>query len=380
MILAFVPQDMFNEHSKRYEEVVSSGFVEIIKINKEKNLKRTFSWFITKKLLQGKRLFFHVLRENPTSVISWRRLPIVGSRIRYVLEYEGDMPSEYLYQNAYIEGLRPPETPPPELCRPYQNMLDVQTVHANKADGLILMSQEQIDLWETRLGRSIKACWLPTLADTSRIFFSQDKRFVIRERLGVSGRLVAVYAGNVICKWQRLEAMCEFIARFKESLPSIWFLALVRFDDLDMAWEAIARHGLDERSTVLHVGPDEMADYLSAADLALFLRHDHLMNRVVTSGKLGEYLATGLPVITTGANAEVLNQFIRETGAGVFILDSLAVDPQFIEQFKALAAHSGDPEWRGWLAGKMAERFGGANDPMNAYPAFVRDICATDTI
>ncbi|MCM1983006.1 glycosyltransferase [Lyngbya confervoides] len=373
-VLAFVPEALYIEHQERYQEVVSAGLTKIVRVPSESKLNRRVLLFFLNEAFFTKGVLVHVLRTDPSPVIRLKQWPIVGKKIRYVLEYEGDMPSECVYQSAYVESPRPPVEPPLELRPVYDNLLHSQQNHVRQADGVVLMSQEHVELWESRLKNQLKACLLPTLADPKRIYFDEHKRSEIRTQLGLSDRIVLVYAGNVICKWQRLDAMCRFIARLAEQIPNVWFLALVRLDDLQLAKAAISRHGLEQRSTIKHVTADVVADYLSSADLAIFLRHIHPMNLVVTSGKLGEYLAAGLPVITTGANAAIINKFIRESQAGLFIDDSLPINESIIAELDALLDRSQKPGWRVELSLKTAECFGGENDPFRTYAPFIRKI------
>lgn len=373
-VVSFVPEDLYTEHEKRYQEVVSAGFTKIVCVPSEIETDRAVYRFFLKQLILNKRILIHVLRVNPDPVIRLRKVPLLREKIRYVLEYEGDVPSEFVYQAAYIENPRPPFFPTPELQPAYENMLSCQCGHVQQADGVVLMSQEHVELWESRVNKKLRSICLPTLADPDRICFSEHKRQSIRISIGISDRLVLIYTGNVICKWQRFDAMCQFIAQLVERIPKIWFVALVRLDDLQLAKEAISRHGLDSRSTIGHVTADLISDYLSAADIALFLRHRHPMNVVVTSAKLGEYLAAGLPVITTGANTEVINEFIRERCAGIFLADSLPVNDQLISSIFSLLQRSKQPGWRDELSQRTAGRFGGENDPYRAYVPFIRDI------
>jgi glycosyltransferase involved in cell wall biosynthesis len=98
------------------------------------------------------------------------------------------------------------------------------------------------------------------------------------------------------------------------------------------------------------------------------------MNQIVTSAKLGEYLAAGLPVITTGANAEILNDFIRRREAGVFVADSLEVTTAFLQELEALLVRSRDNGWRERLSRAIREAFAGPKDPLQAYVRFMCSI------
>ncbi len=372
--LAVVPEGLYREHRARYEAAVESGFAKVFRVPTEATVNRRVARFLAWQALRRGRVLVHVLRCDPTPVIRLRRWPGMASKIRFVLEYEGDQPAELVYEAAFVEDPRPPEAPPSELKQTYNSLLAQQLAHARESDGMVLMSREHIDVWENRLGRSIQACCLPTLPDPSRIRFEPEARTRIRSRLGLTDEVVFAYAGNVVCKWQRFESMCRFVGRLTEWLPSARLLALVRVDDLEMAREIATRCEVAERSTILHVPPEEVAGYLSAADAALFLRHTHTMNLVVTSAKLGEYLAAGLPVVTTGANASVVNEFIRSRRAGVFVPDSLTIDDRTQAHLAHLLRSSADPAWRGGLSEATSDWLGGENDPFPKYVTFIHGI------
>jgi len=369
-ILSFIPEPLYQEHRFRYDEILSAGFTKIIRVPHENLINRAVLKFFVKETLRHKVLV-HVLRTDPEPVIRLRKWPLLGRRIKYVLEYEGDIPFEFLYHAAYLESPGPPSSPPPELKPVYDNLLRIQKFHVQEADGLVLMSHEQIALLETRIGISIRACRLPTLADPNRVGFDGNQRKKIRNDLGIEDRLVLIYTGNVISKWQRLDAMCRFVAQLSERVPKLWFILLVRIDDLHLAGEAVQKYGLENRSTVQFVDTDKVPDYLSAADVALFLRHLHPMNLIVSSGKLGEYLAAGLPIITTGANSEIFNQFIRNMHAGIFVDDSLPVNDELIEELEKMQERGRNPGWRSGISQKTAEQFAGKNDPFRAYTSFI---------
>lgn len=369
-ILSFIPETLFQEHHARYKNILSEGFTKIIRVPHVNLTNRAvLKFFLTESIHH--KVLVHILRTDPAPIIRLRQWPILRKRIMYILEYEGDIPLEYLYQNAYLESPRPPSDPTPELKDTYENLLRTQIFHAQKADGLVLMSHEQIALMEARLGRSIRACWLPTLPDPNRVRFDDNQRDNIRNTLGIEDRLVLVYIGNVITKWQRLDAMCQFVAQLSERIPKVWFLLLVRIDDLNLAKEAVKKYDLENRATVQFIDAKEVPDYLSASDFALFLRHIHPMNIVVSSGKLGEYLAAGLPIITTGANSEFFNQIIRNMHAGIFVDDSLPVNDKLIEAIEILLENSRYPGWRSQVSHKMEEQFSGENDPFQVYTSFI---------
>lgn len=79
-----------------------------------------------------------------------------------------------------------------------------------------------------------------------------------------------------------------------------------------------------------YVKYEEVACYMSAADLAIIFRENNIVNKVASPVKFSEYIYSGLPVISN-KNVEVIKQYIEETGYGLLInsvddISSEAVD------------------------------------------------------
>lgn len=287
-------------------------------------------------------------------------------RFRGLVEFEGDglLESDYLARHPYKDGFYD------QAIRVGARYGREQVGQARKADGLVLMSEEHIRLWEERLGYRPNAVAMPALFDPTRMRFDPTERAAVREALGLFGRTVLVYVGNVFCSWQRFGAACRLTARLASRDERVVLLALVRAEDHQIAAEFIARYAIGDRARLVHVPPERVHAYLSASDLGLFLRADHPMNRIVTSAKLGEYLACGLPVVTTGVGA-LYHAFVRETGAGVFI-DPAVLDRSQDLAILALAQRSADDAWRAALSRSAAATFAGGDGPLAAYVRFVK--------
>ena len=374
--VSFVPERLFSKHVDRYRAAQKSGYMEIVRVRSEAAVNRALFIFFAWRLLTGRRVVAHVLRCDPTPLLRLRKVWLLGRRLRIVLEHEGDQSAEYVYDRTFSEDSLPAEEPPAELRATYQAMFNEQAAQVTQADGLVLMSDEHVSLWENRLGHTVRAVVVPTLFDPATPGFMPEARTQVRAELGIADKAVLVYAGNVVCKWQRFETMCRFVARLQRQRESVWFLGLVRMDDLGLANDIVARSGIAAISTIVSVPSMEVMRYLSAADVALFLRHEHSMNTIVTSAKLGEYLAAGLPVISTGANANVLNRFMREQGVGLFVPDTLELPADFAEQFAHLLTRAGHAHWRQAVSAATLRRFSGAGDPLKKYCEFIRELAA----
>jgi glycosyltransferase involved in cell wall biosynthesis len=136
---------------------------------------------------------------------------------------------------------------------------------------------------------------IPCCVDTDVFRPCEDRRREIRGLLDSRFDRLLVYSGS-LGSWYRLDDMLEFFRVASEELPSLGFLLLTPQPAVAVA--AARRLGLESRVRGLAVSPDEVPRYLAAADAGIcFL--GKLESKVASSPtKYGEYLASGLPVIT----------------------------------------------------------------------------------
>lgn len=374
-LLSVVPKSLYNENYDRYSRLEKNSYVELIVVPSSVVASFYLFAFILQEILKSNKLSIHVLRSSPWPIVFFKVFPFFKSKLYYFQEFEGDSYSEFIYSKEYCEFPRPPEKPSGLLNKVKSNIiLNLEKIQVLVSDGLILMSDEHVKLWSFRLKKSIKASLLPTLADPKLVWFDQEARAEIRNKYQMTDSLVLTYTGNVICHWQRREEMCRLIKRLSSDVPNIRFMAIVRSDDLVVMQESIKRHGIVDLTILLSVDHGQVYKYLSAADLALFLRHEHTMNKVVTSGKLGEYLSAGLPVLTTGSNADVLNKFIRSVNAGCFIDDSLEVNAPVLDYLYAINKDKDNLHKRRSICNATHAKFGDLENPFDSYAQFVKAI------
>ncbi|MEO2036204.1 MAG: hypothetical protein ABGZ35_29370 [Planctomycetaceae bacterium] len=338
--LTVVPDELWDQHESRYTDPEICSHVQSLRCGDIRTAHAILRRFLARQLFINKRVIVHVLRQDPGPVLSLKSIPFLGKRLRVIIEHEGDVPSQLLYENTVRTHLQQDtDCVSNDLQTRITQSMTSQTSEIAQADGLVLMSDEHIDLWKERMGNALPgAVSLPPLGPQPA--FSQEARHRLRTSLGFDDKFVVVYTGNVVCSWQRFEETCNFIATLARTISNLQFLAVVRLDDVILAENIIEKAGLGRRGHVTSVAHEEVADFLSAADAGLFLRHQHRMNKVVASAKLCEYLASGLPVISTGANSEFANRFLRDRGHAVFIRDTLPVDAEISTMIAGLAAIS----------------------------------------
>ncbi len=374
-ILSLVPRNLYEKYHEHYDKLVRDGNLELLIVPGNNFHTLYLLRFLVFKIVKKQKVLIHVLRSSPWAIILLKFFPFFKSHLFYVQEFEGDTCSEYIYAKEYKESPRPPEQALSIINKIKSNiLLGLEKIQVFKADGLVLMSQEHASLWQSRLKKSLHISILPTVADSTTVWFDANSRNKIRNALKIDDFLVLTYTGNVICYWQRREAMCHFVAKLYQKEPKIHFLAIVRKDDTLLMTESLKKYGIEQITTLISVDHSEIYKYLSAADLGLFLRHNHTMNKVVTSGKLGEYLSAGLPVLTTGNNADVLNQFIHNQKAGYFIDDSLHITEELVTYIKRLISEKDNNEIREKICLEAKNVFDGEATLFSEYAKFIKSL------
>ncbi|WP_306331916.1 hypothetical protein [Vibrio injensis] len=374
-ILSLVPKSLYEQYHEHYDKIVRDGNLELLIVPGNKFHTLYLLRFLLFKIVKKQKVLIHVLRSSPWAVVLLKCFPFFKSHLCYIQEFEGDACSEYIYAKEYKESPRPPEQASNTINKIKSKiLLNLEKIQVFKADGLVLMSQEHASLWQSRVKKSLHISILPTVADSTTVWFDKHSRNKIRSTLKIDDFLVLTYTGNVICYWQRREAMCHFVAKLYQKEPKIHFLAIVRKDDNLLMSESLKKYGIEKITTLITVDHSEIYKYLSAADLGLFLRHNHTMNKVVTSGKLGEYLSAGLPVLTTGNNADVLNQFIKKHKAGYFIDDSLNVTEDIITYIRYLINEKNSSEIREKICLETKNVFDGEINQFSEYVKFIKSL------
>jgi len=155
------------------------------------------------------------------------------------------------------------------------------------------------------------------------------RREQARERLRLDSRMVIGYLGSAAA-WQQADAIVEAFSQIVCRLPEAHLLVLTpdigAFEKLLAANEVPA-----SRVTLLSLGHSEVPDYLPAMDVGVLLREESVVNRVASPTKFAEYLASGVPVLTT----DVLEHFarlVRSEGVGI-VWHAPRPDAQELEEF-----------------------------------------------
>lgn len=186
-----------------------------------------------------------------------------------------------------------------------------------KVDYIICQSSEMKEyLCNEYSVPSSKVCVYRCGVDNSLFFINPGKRKEIRALLGFEDKdVVFVYSGG-LHSWQRVSESIDIFERYHTINPESKLLVLTGSSNelLTLLKEKMIDNS-DNHILTRCLNYNEVPDYLNACDIAFLLRHNHKMNAVASPTKLAEYLACGLPVITS----DVAEKWVTKEGLSFFV-------------------------------------------------------------
>ncbi len=136
---------------------------------------------------------------------------------------------------------------------------------------------------------------IPCAVDTGAFAAPSGARARVRAALGLGEGPVLVYSGS-LGSWYRLREMLDFYDVAARGIEGLSFLIVS--PDEQKARALVADHARAAHIRVVRARPEQMPEYLSAADAGLCFLGDHHSKAASSPTKYGEYLAAGLAVIT----------------------------------------------------------------------------------
>jgi len=157
---------------------------------------------------------------------------------------------------------------------------------------------------------------LPCAVDLEQFRPLPNDRGRLRRDLGLEGT-VFVYAGKA-GGWYDTEGMVAFLTAAKKVFHPLTALVLTREDSSRFA-QLCDRANID--LVTRSAEPSEVPQYLSAADVGLCFRHRFPSQLSCSPIKSAEYLACGLPVVSTSGCGDY-DELIETEHVGVVVRSS----------------------------------------------------------
>lgn len=249
-------------------------------------------------IFQYDRIVIHVRKQT---TIAFDILKLFTNKIKYIIEFEGDIKSEinYLKKHPFKEGFYD------ETIKKAKRDLNKIPRLLKRADHILTVTEELKELFMKRyhwIDLKEKISSIPTGFDKNKFYFDPHLRQRIRSKMNLTDKVVLIYTGNVFTSWQNLKRTLEVFKLIKnqKNFENMFLLLLILKEDQHIANHFINKVGLKDSDYLMkNVKYEAVNGYLNASDLGILLRDDHQMNHVCCPGKLGEYLGAGLLVLTT---------------------------------------------------------------------------------
>jgi glycosyltransferase involved in cell wall biosynthesis len=219
-------------------------------------------------------------------------------RVRLVFDIRGFMPEEYVDAGVWpADGLLYRLTKRVE--RRLLDAADAFVVLTERARRHLFAERRDTDA----LGRPLAV--IPCCVDL-RDFAAPDSTHVTRAKssLGVEGRRVYVYAGQ-LGGWYLDDTLVAFLARVRSRDPATFAMILTPSPADGLTQKLVVRGFGDTNLLVRAVSPEQVPDCLLAADVGLSFIKPGFSKISSSPTKIGEYLAAGLPVVSTAGIGDV---------------------------------------------------------------------------
>ncbi len=167
-------------------------------------------------------------------------------------------------------------------------------------------------------GRSDQIEVIPCCVDTNR-FQPQTPDVQLAARHELTGRLVVGNIGAVSSLYL-VPQIFRFAFHLKQRLPRLKFVYLTRQDSTPL-YRCAEQEGLmQEDILVAEASPENIPEWLSLFQLGIFFPKPCYATQAMCPTKLGEFLAAGVPVVTTSGVGD-MDEILNNKRAGVLLRD-----------------------------------------------------------
>lgn len=262
------------------------------------------------------------------------------ARFRLIFDVRGLMAEEYVDAGNWKRG-----------GIPYRLTKWVQRAALRRADGVVTLTEAvRPHLSEAKAGPDTTFV-IPCCADVERIAERSPERDTARAELDLGDRPAMVYVGK-FTGWYMEREMADFVAVARKAEPELLFLIVTQADPAPMLRE-LERCGIGaEDFRVLRSEPEDVGRYLAAADVGLSFVRPCFSKISSSPTKIGEYLAAGLPVVSTAGIGDV-DALLRDNRVGALVEDLSS--PGYEATVAALRELREDPEIRRGCAATARE-------------------------
>lgn len=151
---------------------------------------------------------------------------------------------------------------------------------------------------ENKLGRGITSVAKYNYYDGETFLYSEKRAIEKKKEFKLEDKFVFVYTGNAHY-YQFLEGTIKFYSQFQNKYPSSFFIIITEYESNKFV-TLLNKYNIPATSYLItSLKQNEIADLQQIADMGFLLREDLPLNHNSFPTKFAEYLASGVPVLTT---------------------------------------------------------------------------------
>lgn len=168
----------------------------------------------------------------------------------------------------------------------------------NKCDSIVVLTNKANAQIKQNLnsGRNILIKTIPCCMDLELFNYTDNQN--LKKELGLSHKFVLVYSGS-LGTYNLLDEMFKFFAEALRLIPNAHFLILTQNKGTVFGLLKKKQYLDENKITITYSAQEKLPLFLSMADAGLIFRRISPAAMCASPIKFGEYLACGLPVIST---------------------------------------------------------------------------------
>jgi glycosyltransferase involved in cell wall biosynthesis len=201
---------------------------------------------------------------------------------------------------------------------PYRLTQRAQRAAIRRSDGMVMLTDAvRRHLFDGRRPE-VPLSVIPCCADVANMDGrSPDAEAGVRAELQAGERPIMIYVGK-FTGWYMHDEMVDFHAAARRLDPELLFVVLSQSDP-EIIEREFARAGIAEDDyRVTRAEPADVGRYLQAAEFGISFVRPCFSKISSSPTKVGEYLAAGLPVVSTAGIGDV-DEMLERNRVGVFV-------------------------------------------------------------
>jgi glycosyltransferase involved in cell wall biosynthesis len=220
---------------------------------------------------------------------------------RMIFDIRGLMAEEYVDAGRWEPG-----------GIPWRLTKVVEGAALRRADGIVVLTERTRHALFGAASRP-GVFVIPCCADVDRIEHAASLREEMRRQLGFGTEPVLVYVGK-FSGWYMAREMAQFFVRAREVIDGLRLLVLTQGDGEEIERALRAAGATSSCWTVASAPHDAVGMHLAAADAAISFIRPSPSKASSSPTKIGEYLAAGLPVVSTAGIGDLDSQLTPDIG------------------------------------------------------------------